>query len=200
MWAASSCGPGWAQSAGVSQGPHPGPHSGEAQPYPAEQTIAGVVLRLNGMGVFSRFGIRPYAAGLYLMAPASSAAQVVAAPGPKRVRVRMLRELPSEEFSKALGKGLRRNSSPAQQQVFAEAMATLLAQIDGIVTARKGDVVDLDFDPARGMSLKLNGTLRGPALSGPEGAELYAATLLSFVGERPYSPELRAAMLGRKAS
>jgi Chalcone isomerase-like len=186
-------GRGGAQTTAAASAPPPA----DGRSHAAELEVAGTRLRLNGAGVYSRVGIKPYAAGLYLQAPVTTAAQALAAPGPKRVRVRMLRELPAEEFSKALGKGLRRNSSEAQQRAFAEAMVALLAQIDGIVTARKGDVVDLDHDPGSGMSLRLNGTLRGSVLAGPAAAELYAATLLSFVGERPYSPELRAAMLGR---
>jgi hypothetical protein len=179
--------------------PQPQPIRVEGQLYAAEQSLAGSELRLVGAGVFSRVGIKPYAAGLYLAAPAADAAAAVDAPGPKRIRIRMLRELPASEFAKALSKGVRRNSTEAQQKAFVGALAGLVAQIDSIVTARKGDVVDLDYDPAQGMSLRLNGTLEGPALSGPGGSELYAATLRSFVGERPYSPELRAAMLGRKA-
>lgn len=171
----------------------------EDQLFAAEQRVGGARLGLIGAGVFARFGVKPYAAGLYLAEPADDAATIVKASGPKRVQLRMLRELPATEFSKALAKGVRRNASPAQQQDFDAALGVLTAQIDSIVTARKGDVVDLDFDPSQGMSLRLNGTLKGPALAGPGGVELYAATLLSFVGERPYSPELRAAMLGRKA-
>lgn len=177
----------------------PQPIRVEGQLYAAEQSLAGSSLSLVGAGVFSRFGIKPYAAGLYLGSPVADAAGAVRAAGPKRIQLRMLREVPAGEFGKALAKGVRRNSSEAQQQLFAAALTGLVAQIDTIVTARKGDVVDLDFDPAQGMSLRLNGTLKGPALPGPAGVELYAATLLSFVGERPYSPELRAAMLGRKA-
>lgn len=185
--------------AGSAAGAQPQPVRVEGHVFAAQQLLGDATLQLVGAGVFSRFGIKPYAAALYLASPVADAAAAVRLPGPKRVQLRMLREVPAGEFSKALAKGVRRNSSEAQQRSFGPALAALTAQIDGIVTARKGDLVDLDFDPAQGMSLRLNGTLRGPALDGVAGADLYGALLLSFVGERPYSPDLRAALLGRRA-
>lgn len=185
-----------AGSAAVAQ---PQPVRVEGHVFAAQQPLGNATVQLVGAGVFSRFGIKPYAAALYLASPVADAAAAVRLPGPKRVQLRMLREVPAGEFSKALAKGVRRNSTEAQQQAFGPALAALTTQIDGIVTARKGDLVDLDYDPAQGMSLRLNGTLRGPALDGAAGADLYGALLLSFVGERPYSPELRTALLGRRA-
>jgi hypothetical protein len=61
-------------------------------------------------------------------------------------------------------------------------------------TVKKGDVVDLDLDPTRGMLFSVNGTLRGEAIPG---ADFYAALLRAFIGDKPYDERLKAGLLGR---
>ena len=58
---------------------------------------------------------------------------------------------------------------------------------------RKGDVIDLDFDPARGTLFALNGTLQGTAIAGDD---FYAALLGSFIGEQPFDARLKSGLLG----
>lgn len=159
--------------------------------------VGGEELRLNGAGVRAVAWFKAFVAALYLGARAGTAAEAIAAPGPKRLQMHLLAQVPAAELSKALRRGVLRNSSAAERAQLGDAIEQLASRIDAIGTLRKGDVLDLDWDPTRGVLLSLNGTLRNeigdqPALSQPA---LYLAVLRAFVGDRPYDERLKAGLL-----
>ena len=171
----------------------PGPLYVEGQPFERRAVVAGAELRLNGTGVRAVAWIEGYAAGLYLTAPASTAAQAVAMPGPKRLQLRMLQSAPAAEFVKAFSKGMVRNSTGAEVERLASRMSRFEAYITDAGQVRQGDVVDLDLDPAEGTRFMLNGRPRGEAIPGDD---FYAALLRAFIGERPYDKRLKSGLLG----
>ena len=168
----------------------------EGQAFARRAKVAGQDLLLNGTGVRAVAWFKGYAAGLYLASRCTTAAQAVALAGAKRLQMRMLQEVPAAEFVKAFRKGIERNAAAAELPRLAERMARFEALITGIGKVRKGDRVDLDFEPGRGTAFSLNGTLRGEPI---EGDDFYAALLRSFVGERPYDNMLRAGLLGERS-
>jgi hypothetical protein len=104
--------------------------------------------------------------------------------------MRMLQDVPAEELAKALDKGMLRNTPPTSSRSWACACCAFARQlIRAAGSVRKGDVIDLDHDPARGTLVSINGKLQGPAILGED---FYAALLRSFVGERPYDRRLKA--------
>ncbi len=155
--------------------------------------LGGSELVLNGTGVRAVAWIKGYAAGLYLRQRARSAAEVVATPGPKRLRMVMLMGAPASEFVKAFDKGVARNAGEAGTAALRERMASFDAMIERIGQVSRGDVVDMDYVPARGTTLLFNGKAQGEPIAG---ADFYAALLRAFVGERPYDKRLRAGLLG----
>jgi hypothetical protein len=168
---------------------------------PRRVRVGSSELRLNGAGVRQVAWFKAFVAALYLNGRADSATELQALAGPKRLQMILLHEVPAAELSKALNRGVQRNSSAAQREALATPMATLAAQIDALGTLKKGDLLDLDWEPTRGVQLSLNGTLRGEPLgSAPSQAALHAAVLRAFVGERPYDERLKAALLGRPAA
>ncbi len=152
-------------------------------------------LVLNGTGVRQVAWLKGYAAGLYLGAAAGTAAAVAATPGPKRMRLHMLQEVAAVEFSKAVHKGVARNTGAAELPALVDRLATFERLVDGLAKVRKGDIVDLDFGPAQGTSLVVNGKRVGEPIAGDD---FYAALLRSFVGEQPYDEALKAGLLGRR--
>lgn len=165
----------------------------EGQPFASRVRVAGAELQLNGTGVRAVAWFKGYAAGLYLGERASTAAQAVAMPGPKRLQLRMLQEVPAAEFVKAFHKGMLRNAAADGAERLADRMARFAALVEQTGTVRPGDVVDLDFDPARGMTFRYNGKPRGEPIPGDD---FYGTLLLAFVGEQPYDKKLRAGLLG----
>jgi hypothetical protein len=157
--------------------------------------LADTELQLNGLGLRAVAWLKGYAAGLYLAEKAGTPAAVLAQKGPKRVQLKMMVDVDSKEFVKAFGKGMRRNHSEAEQAALRERMA----RFDGLVTAlgklRKGDVVDLDWLPGKGLRLALNGRPRGETIPGED---LYAGILKIFVGRDPVDAKLKAGLLGSR--
>jgi hypothetical protein len=156
-------------------------------------SLLGKDLRLNGVGVRAVAWFKGYAAALYLTNKAGTADQAVATPGPKRLVLRMLREVPSVEFVKAFRQGMARNSPEDSHPKMAARIDSFADAVAAIGTVREGDVVNLDFDPTRGTLFTLNGTQRGEAIAGED---FYAALLRAFVGDKPYDEKLKAGLLG----
>jgi hypothetical protein len=155
--------------------------------------LADTELVLNGMGLRAVAWLKGYAAGLYLAEKATTPAAVLAQKGPKRVQMKLMVGVTSAEFVKAFDKGIQRNHSAAEQA----ALATRGAQFDRIVGAlgelKKGDVIDLDYLPARGLVLSLNGRARGDAIPGED---FYLGVLKIFIGRDPVDARLKAGLLG----
>ena len=167
----------------------------EGQWFDSSLQVAGSLLVLNGTGVRQVAWFKGFVAGLYLTAITANAEQALAQPGPKRLQLRMLRDVPAVEFVKALNKGVTRNA-PAQEQPLLEPGLQQLDQMIGALgKVRTGDVVDLDHEPGRGLVMRVNGTLRGDAVGGDA---MFPALLRAFVGELPYDDRLKAGLLGRK--
>ncbi len=156
--------------------------------------LAGQSLQLNGTGLRAVAWFKGYAAGLYLTQRSEQVAQIVASTGAKRLQLRLLLDVPVEEFVKAFHKGVERNT-PADQQASLQArMARFDALLRPLGKVRKGDTVNLDLLPGQGMQFWHNGRLLGPAI---EGDDFYAALLLIFIGDKPVDDALKAGLLGR---
>lgn len=156
-------------------------------------TLAGRELVLNGVGLRAAGWFKAYVAALYLGRTARTAAEVVEQPGPKRVRLVLLVDAPAVELAKGFDKGVLKNCTPAEAETLRVRLARMFDWMQSAGSLKSGDAIDLDFNPAQGTTLLLNGRLRGEPIAG---ADFYTAVLRSFVGEHPYHRKLRAGMLG----
>lgn len=169
----------------------------EGVAFDTHMQLWGVELLLNGTGVRAVAWIKGYAAALYLTRRSNQIAGVLSAPGPKRLRLHMLMDVAANEFAKAFDKGVRRNVAASELPTLLTRMEQFEEVILGLKTVRKGDTIDLDYDPTRGLALQLNGKLQGSTIPG---SDFYAALLRSFIGDQPYDKALRAGLLGTHAS
>lgn len=165
----------------------------EGQHFDARLPLGGQTLQLNGVGMRSVAWLKGYLAALYLPHKAHAAEQVLAMPGPKRLQMRMLQEVSTQEFVKAFDKGVKRNTPDADLPALADRMQQFDALVAGLGRVRKGDVVDLDFLPGQGLLFSYNGKRQGDPIPG---ADLYAALLRIFIGDKPAQAELKAGLLG----
>ncbi len=166
----------------------------EGQSFAGRVRLLNTELQLNGTGVRTVAWFKGYAVGLYLPERATSAAQVLAQAGPKRLQLRMLQDVPAAEFVKALQKGIERNSPAAEWAALQPRVQRFAEQITASGPVRKRDSVDLDFDPARGLLFARNGKLVAEPIAG---ADLYAALLRAFIGEHPYDERMKAGLLAQ---
>jgi len=165
----------------------------EGYTFARETLVAGQTLRLNGVGLRAVAWLKGYATGLYLAAKATTPQAVVAAGGAKRLQLRMLQEVPAEEFVKAFDKGVARNTPAGELPALKERMQRFNALVMGLVKVKKGDLVDLDWLPETGLQFSHNGRVLGAPIAG---ADLYGALLRIFVGQRPVDPEMKIGLLG----
>jgi hypothetical protein len=169
----------------------------EGQTFQGELWLAGQVLQCNGVGLRAVAWFKGYAAALYLRDRARTTPQVLATPGAKRLQMRMLVDVDTEEFIKAFHKGVARNTPVAGQPALEARMARFDELLHAVGKVKRRDVIDLDWLPGRGMQLGLNGQLRGEPIPGDD---FYAALLLIFIGEKPVDAELKIGLLGGPAS
>jgi hypothetical protein len=155
--------------------------------------LADSSLVLNGLGLRAVAWLKGYAAGLYLAEKAATPAAVLASKGPKRLQMKMMVAVNSAEFVKAFGKGMRRNHTEAEQAALAARMAQFDRTVAALGELKKGDVIDLDWLPARGLVLSLNGRARGEAIAGED---FYGGLLKIFIGRDPVDAKLKAGLLG----
>ncbi len=166
----------------------------EGQRFDDTTRIGNADLVLNGLGLRAVFIIKGYVAGLYLANKAATLEEVLAVPGPKRLQLRMLREASPQDFNNALVAGIRKNATSAELETLQERIGQLERTIAAVGTTVKGDTINLDFVPERGMTLAVNGTVRGPAIPG---ADFFQAVLGIFVGDNPVDKRLKKGLLGQ---
>ena len=158
--------------------------------------LANTKLVLNGVGVRGGALFKAFVAGLYLPEKESEAEPVYSAKGPKRISVRMLLAVGSGLLAKTFGDGIRKNYKDDQLEPLRERMDVFDAQLKALNGVDKGDTIDLDYQPASGTHLLVNGKARGDAIGGED---FYVALLKMFIGERAVDKGLRAGLLGQPA-
>lgn len=163
------------------------------QSYEATVKLASSELHLNGVGVRAVAIFKAYTVGLYLMQKAGTADAVIATPGPKHLQMRMLMDVDAKEFVKAVDVGMKRNTPEADLPSLVARMTRFEDTVHAVNKVRKGDVVDLDWLPGKGLQFKLNGQARGTVI---EGEDFYAALLRIFIGDKPVDKGLKAGLLG----
>jgi hypothetical protein len=152
-------------------------------------------LQLNGLGIRQILWFKAYVAALYLSEKASTGQAAVSQAGPKRIQMRMMMEIGTNDVKKALIDGMRKNVNDAQWAAMQDRVARFAATIDSIGATRPGDTINLDFVPNQGLLLAVNDAPKGSAIPG---LDFYNALLEIYVGEDPVDSRLKQGMLGRE--
>jgi Chalcone isomerase-like len=164
--------------------------------YAATTRLADNTLQLNGAGIRYKFVAKVYTAGLYLSSKAGTTEAVLAAAGPKRLHVVMLREIDGNELGRLFTNGMRDN---ATREEFSKSIPGTLRLAD-IFSARKklqvGDVFSVDYVPGLGTSVVINGKAQGEPIKEPE---FFAALMHIWLGQKPADRLLKDALLGVRA-
>lgn len=176
----------------------------EDQDFDDTLQLGGSPLVLNGVGEKAGKLFRAYTAALYLGSKASTSDAVTAMSGPKRLQLRILlvvsKSVPigpssvdAEELVKPVIIGVGRNCSEVERAALGERFTRFLQNLRAVGKVRKRDIINIDFLPATGTIVTVNGRQWGEAVPG---ADLYSAFLKVFVGELPFDRRLKAGLLG----
>ena len=158
-------------------------------------TVANQELKLNGAGVRTKVFFKVYVAALYLTEKKSTPAEILAQPGPKRVQISFLREVSSDSFGQGFMDGLGNNSTAEEKSKIFNQIVKLGQLFGKVPEVNKGDVLTIDWIPASGTVVQLNGKQLGDAF--PD-VNFYNALLKIWLGEKPVDASLKKHFLNEK--
>lgn len=154
-------------------------------------TVAGTNLVLNGAGLRSKLFIKIYVGALYGVQKATTPAAFIDGTAPRRMTLRLLRDIDGDTLYGALYDGLKGNHSEAE-------LAALKAPIDQFAdimkkggNPRTGDTIAIDFN-AEGVAVSFNGESRGKVA----GTAFAKALMKVWLGDNPVDGALKKALLG----
>jgi hypothetical protein len=157
-------------------------------------TANGSPLMLNGAGVRYKAVFRVYTAGLYLSEKAASTEEVLAAKGPKRMTITILRDIDSGELGKLFSRGMEDNM---ERQAFSRLIPGVM-RMSQVFTDHKmlrtGESFVLDWVPGTGTVLTVKGKGEGEPFKEPE---FFNALMRIWLGPKPADWQLKDALLGK---
>lgn len=171
----------------------PGIHAAEVAGLKIDDTahVGNSDLVLNGAGIRSKFFVKVYVGALYVGQKATTPAAIYDSNQPKRMVLRLLRDLDSATLQSAMEEGLKNNLSEAEWTASQPQVSRLDGIMKGIGKAREGDTIAIDFNN-EGIAVALNGNVRGKV----EGGAFGKALLRVWLGEKPADASLKKALLG----
>ena len=163
--------------------------------YEQSVSVGGAKLVLNGAGIRYKAIFKVYTAGLYLGAKVTTPEAVIAAPGPKRMHIVMLRDIDANELGKLFTRGMEDN---APREEFAKSIAGTL-RLSDLFSAKKkllsGENFSVDFVPGVGTNVLINGK---PQFEQPiKEPEFFNALMKIWLGKNPADMLLKDALLGK---
>lgn len=156
--------------------------------------VGGSDLTANGGGIRSKLFIKVYAMTLYLPEKQNGEEGVLAAKGPKRIAITLLRDLSGEQFAEALVSGMEKNHTEAELGPLRSRLTGFAQTLQKLGEAKSGATVYLDWLPESGTRLSVAGEARGADIPGED---FYRALLRIWLGNNPIQDNLKAALLGK---
>lgn len=160
------------------------------------QELQGSKLPLNGAGVRFKAIFKVYAAGLYVGKKVSSTEELIAAPGPKRISLTLLREIDSNELGKAFTKGFEDNSPKNEMSKLIPGLIRMGQIFADHKKMLPGENFTIDWIPGTGTVITIKGKPQGEPFKEPE---FYAALMRIWLGPNPADYKLKDALLGKPA-
>lgn len=150
-------------------------------------------LVLNGAGLRTKLFFKVYVAALYLTEKKTSGAAVLADGGEKRMALHLLRDINAEHLLSAFNSAIKANHTPAELAALDVSLKEFSAIFHSMDEVKKDEVVTLDYQPASGTQVSVNGVLKGTIA----GAAFNTALLKVWLGEKPAQDDLKLKLLGQ---
>ncbi len=164
--------------------------------HPASVSVQGTALQLNGAGIRYKAVFKVYTAGLYLSQKADTPEAVLAAAGPKRMHITMLREIDANELGKLFTRGVEDNTPKGE---YARLVPGLIRMGEVFSMHKKlmpGDTFTIDWLPGQGTVIAVKGQVQGQPFKEPE---FFQALMRIWLGKNPADHLLKDALLGKQA-
>ena len=155
---------------------------------------AGTRLQLNGAGTRYRAVFKVYDMALYTNRKVSTAADLLALPGPKRLQFTALRDLPGTDLGRLFLKGMAENASKEEMQRHTLASTRLIEVFSGRSKMLPGESFAMEFVPGKGTTFYILGKAQGEPVGD---AEFFTLVLKIWFGDAPADLMLKNALLGQ---
>lgn len=159
-----------------------------------DATVAGTKLVLNGAGVRFKGFAKVNVTEIYASKKFSSLEELVALPGPKRVSLTMLRDVPSGLMGKSLTRGIEDNFPRAEVSKLVPSLIRIGELFNAFKNLNNGDSVLIDWVPGTGTVVTVRGAIQGEPFKEPE---FFRAVLSIWLGPVPVDFKLKDALLGQ---
>ena len=158
---------------------------------PATVDAGGQSLVLNGAALRKKAVFKVYVAGLYLPARNSDADAILAADGPRELRMEFVRDVGKDKMCEAWDESLKNNTPSADAQLQAE-FKELCGWMQDL---KKGDVMSFTYLPGTGTTVAIAGQTKGSIAGKPFADALFK----SWIGPKPGPGDgFKHALLGGK--
>ena len=159
-----------------------------------QMEVQGTRLQLNGAGTRYKAIFKVYDMGLYTTKKVTTAAELLALPGPKRLQFTALRELPGTDLGRLFLKSMNDNSPKDRVQRHALASTRLIEVFSGRSKMLPGESFAMEFVPGKGTTFYILGKAQGEPVGDDE---FFQMVLKIWVGQSPADHLLRDALLGQ---
>jgi hypothetical protein len=155
--------------------------------------LAGKTLPLNGAGTRYFVFFKVYVAALYLPQKTSNPQLALDMPGPKELRLVMLRDVTGKELGDKLTEGIQNNVTQEEFTGLIPSMVRLGGLFAQQRNLKAGDIVTLRFIPGQGTTIEIDGVPSGAPYAEPN---FFKDLLKIWLGKDPAEVRLKSALLG----
>ena len=156
--------------------------------------VGGAKLPLNGAGIRVKF-LKIYVGELFVGKKVHTLQELIAAPGPKRLKMTFLREVDSSAFGKLLTRGVQDNVAKDQYSRMVPGLIRMGEMFGSNKSLGPGDAVTNDWIPGTGLVVTVKGKVQGEPITDPE---FFHGLMSIWFGPNPGDWKLKDAMLDVK--
>jgi Chalcone isomerase-like len=149
-------------------------------------------LQLNGAGVRTKVFFDLYIAALYLGEKTSSAAAVLDDDGEQRMALHLLRDIGASHLLGAFNNAIAANHTAAELSALDASIKEFSSIFNAMDEVKKGQVITLDYLPATGTRVSVDGVPKGTIA----GAIFHRALFKIWLGDKPAQDDLKKKLLG----
>lgn len=159
---------------------------------PDTAQVGSANLQLNGAGIRTKLFFKVYVGALYLPQKQASAEAIIADEHEHRVALHIVRDLSSDKLLNAFNEAIEANHTKDELEALNAQLKQMAEIFNAVKEVKPGDVITLDYLPASGTQISVNGAARGTIT----GAAFNKALLRIWLGNKPAQEDLKKGMLG----
>ncbi|MBH9579571.1 chalcone isomerase family protein [Inhella proteolytica] len=157
--------------------------------------VAGQKLVLNGLGVRYKAIFKVYTVGFYFKQKADTPDGLIKQDGPKRVLLKMLRDVDGKDLGKAFTDGMQKNALPEERAKTINGIFKFGQIFNDMKKAPSGAAIGIDWIPGTGAQVFVDYKPVGEVIPEPE---FFNALLRIWLGEKPADDDLKNQLLGKE--